>query len=62
MALTQAEANALLEMAKAFVEAAPIEFSLTQPMDDERWLRSTDRRGEFALAEYRTRAYRVQAL
>ena len=61
MALTQAEANALLEMAKAFVDVDPIEFSLTQPIDYARWLRSTDRREEFASAQYRTRACRVQA-
>src|SRR5208337_3151285 len=46
MPLTQAEADALLQMPKAFVDAAPLDFSRTQPLNYERlisdylrWLR-----------------------
>lgn len=70
MALTQAEADDLLAMAKVFVDAEPIEFSVAQPMSYERVLRSMDRREEFALnverggrtrarLKYQTRARRV---
>lgn len=73
MALTQAEADTLLAMAKVFVGAEPIEFSLTQPMSYERVLRSTDRREQFALnvdrsgrtrarLKYQTRARQVFVL
>jgi len=34
MALTLAEADALLSMPKQFVDSDPIEFSETQPMQD----------------------------
>jgi len=49
MALTQAEADDLLAVAKLFVDVEPIEFSVAQPMSYERVLRSMDRREEFAL-------------
>lgn len=73
MPLTQAEADGLLEMPKVFVDAAPLEFSLNQPMDYDRVLRSTDRREEFLLTiergrrkgvrlKYQTRARRVIVL
>jgi len=44
MPLTQAEANALLQMPKAFIDAAPLDFSRTQPLSYERLLLSLDRR------------------
>jgi hypothetical protein len=70
MSLTQAEADGLLEMPKVFVDPAPLEFTLTQPMNYERVLHSTDRREEFLLTiergrrkhirlKYQTRARRV---
>jgi len=70
MSLTQLEADALLQMPKIFVDAEPIEFSLTEPMDYEREMRSTDRREAFLLTvergnrnrvrlKYQTRARRV---
>ena len=73
MALTQAEADTLLAMAKTFVDAAPLEFSHAQPMDYERVLWSTDHREEFALnverrgrtrarLKYQTRARRIVVL
>ena len=73
MALTQAEADVLLQMAKVFVDTDPIEFSVTQPMSQERALRSTDRREEFTLnlerggrtrarLKYQTRARRLFVL
>ena len=49
MALTQVEADGLLSMPKIFLDEAPIEFSLAQPMDYDRPLRSSDRREEFLL-------------
>ena len=60
MSLTQAEADALLEMPKVFVERDPIEFSLTQPMNYDRVLRSTDRREEFLLTIERGRKKRIR--
>lgn len=49
MPLQQAEADALLQMPKEFIDEDPIEFNLNQPMDFDRFLRSTDRREEFIL-------------
>ncbi len=49
MSLTQAEADRLLHLPKAFIDQAPIEFALVEPMDNERVLRSIDRREEFLL-------------
>ena len=73
MALTQTEADALLEMPKEFVEAAPLEISVTQPLNYVRSLRSTDRREEFlfdfergnrnrARLKYQTRGRKVIVL
>jgi hypothetical protein len=73
MPLTQAEADGLLEMPKVFLDASPLDFSLTQPMDYDRVLRSSDRREEFLLTiergrrrrmrlKYQTRAKRVVIL
>jgi len=70
MSLTQDEADTLIQMPKLFVESAPIEFSLTEPMDYERELLSTDRREGVLLTiergnrnrmrlKYQTRARRV---
>lgn len=70
MSLTQAEADNLLQMPKVFIDDAPIEFSVREQMDQERVLRSTDRREEFILTierggrnyirlKYQTRARRV---
>lgn len=42
MPLTQAEADNLLQMPKVFVDQAPIEFRLIDPMDYDRVLRSTE--------------------
>lgn len=60
MALTQREADELLQMPKIFVDQAPIEFHLSEPMDSERVLRSTDRREEFILTIERGRRVRVR--
>ena len=49
MSLTQQEAELLLSQPKFFIEQSPLEFSLTEPMDYERVLRSIDRREEFLL-------------
>jgi hypothetical protein len=73
MSLTQIEADQLLQMPKTFVDQSPIDFSLNQPMDQDRVLRSTDRREEFILTiergrrdrirlKYQTRARRVIVL
>ena len=73
MPLTQAEADELLQMPKVFVDNDPIEFSLAEPIDYDRVLRSTDRREEFLLTiergrrkhirlKYQTRARRVIVL
>lgn len=47
MPLTQTEADALLQMAKEFVESDPLEIPRTQPASFVRSLVSTDRREEF---------------
>lgn len=60
MSLTQDEADSLLQMPKLFVDVSPIEFTLTQPMDYERILRSTDRREEFHLNVERGRRNRIR--
>lgn len=73
MSLTQAEADRLLQLPKVFVDQNPIEFTLTEPMDNERILRSSDRREEFILTmergnrnrlrlKYQTRARKVLIL
>lgn len=60
MPLTQAEADELLLMSKMFLDEAPIEFSLGQPMDYDRPLRSADRREEFLLTIERGRRKRIR--
>ncbi len=60
MPLTQAEADQLLQMPKVFLERDPIEFSLHEPMDYDRVLRSTDRREEFLLTIERGRRKRIR--
>ena len=60
MPLTQAEANALLQMPKAFVDAAPLDFSRTQPLSYERLLLSLDRREEFLFDFERGRRNRAR--
>jgi hypothetical protein len=73
MALTQVEADTLLQMPKVFVQPDTIEFNLTEPMYFDRELRSTDRREGFLLTvergnrnrlrlKYQTRARRVIVL
>ena len=73
MSFTQDEADDLLQLPKLFVDTSPIEFTLTQPMDYERILRSVDRLEEFHLnvergrrnkirLKYQTRARRVIVL
>ena len=60
MPLTQAEANALLQMPKAFIDAAPLDFSRTQPLSYERPLLSLDRREEFLFDFERGRRNRAR--
>ena len=60
MSLSQAEADALLSLPKFFVEQLPLEFSLTEPMDYERALRSMDRREEFLLTIERGTRNRIR--
>jgi hypothetical protein len=73
MPLTQAEADTLLQMPKAFVDAAPLDFSRTQPLSYERALMSVDRHEEFlfdferghrnrARLKYQTRGRKVVIL
>jgi hypothetical protein len=73
MPLTQAEADALLQMPKEFVDAAPLDFPKSQPVRYERELRSVDRREQFlfdfergnrnrARLKYQTRGRKVLVL
>ncbi len=73
MPLSQAEADVLLQMPKEFVDAAPLEFSNSQPSRYERELRSVDRRESFlfdfergnrnrARLKYQTRGRKVLIL
>jgi hypothetical protein len=47
MPLTQAEADALLQMPKEFVDVMPLEFPNSQALSYVRELRSMDRREQF---------------
>jgi hypothetical protein len=47
MPLTQAEADALLQMPKVFIDAAPLDFSRTEALSYLRTLMSVDRREQF---------------
>jgi hypothetical protein len=58
--LAQAEADSLLGMAKEFLDDDPLEFCQTQPMNNERWLRSLDRREQFILTVERGRRRRIR--
>lgn len=49
MPLSQNEADQLFQMQKEFVDASPLEFTLTTTMDYDRFLRSSDKREEFIL-------------
>ena len=60
MPLTQAEADQLLQMPKVFLERDPIEFTMQEPMDYDRVLRSADRREEFLLTVERGRRKRIR--
>lgn len=73
MPLTQAEADALLQMPKEFVEVTPLEFPNSQALRYERELRSMDRREQFlfdfergnrnrARLKYQTRGRKVVVL
>lgn len=73
MPLTQTEADALLQMPKEFVDAAPLEFPNSQTVRYLRELRSTDRREQFqfdlergnrnrARLKYQTRGRKVLIL
>ncbi len=73
MALTQTEADALLQMPKEFMESNPMEIPRTQPANFVRSLVSTDRREEFlfdfergnrnrARLKYQTRGRKVVVL
>ena len=50
MALTQIEADHLLEMSKEFLEDDPLIYPNTQPLKYDRALRSADRREQFFLS------------
>jgi hypothetical protein len=60
MALTQTEADALLQMNKEFADNDPLEFWQTQPMRYERLLLSVDRREQFILDIERGRRNRAR--
>jgi hypothetical protein len=60
MALTQTEADSLLQMNKEFAERDPLEFWQTQPMRYERLLLSVDRREQFILDLERGRRNRAR--
>ena len=73
MPLTQLEADNLLQMPKVFIQPDPIEFSMSDPMNYDRELRSLDRQEGFLLTiergnrnrlrlKYQTRARRVIVL
>ena len=73
MPFTQTEADSLLQMAKEFVDSAPLEFTQMQPMNYDRLLQSMDRREQFFLSvergrrkqirlKYQTRARKVVVL
>jgi hypothetical protein len=73
MPLSQAEADALLQMPKEFVEATPLEFPNSQALSYVRDLRSVDRREQFlfdfergnrsrARLKYQTRGRKVLIL
>lgn len=73
MPLTQAEADALLQMPKEFVGSAPLEFPNSQALQYVRELRSVDRREQFlfdfergnrnrARLKYQTRGRKVLIL
>jgi hypothetical protein len=49
MALTQLEADSLLQMPKEFVDPDPLEFTQVEPMNYDRLLHSADRREQFLL-------------
>ena len=60
MPFVQAEADALLQMAKEFVDSDPLEFTQTQPMNYDRLLQSMDRREQFFLTIERGRRKRIR--
>jgi hypothetical protein len=60
MALTQQEADSLLQMAKEFVDSDVLEFTQTQPMNYDRLLQSADRREQFFLTVERGRRKRIR--
>ena len=73
MALTQMEADSLLQMPKEFVDADPLEFTRTEAMNYDRLLQSADRREQFLLTierglrnrvrlKYQTRARKIIVL
>jgi hypothetical protein len=73
MPLTRAEADALLQIPKEFIESAPLEFPNSQALRYERELRSMDRREQFlfdfeqgnrnrARLKYQTRGRKVLIL
>jgi hypothetical protein len=60
MPFTQVEADSLLNMSKEFVDADPLEFAQTQPMNYDRMLQSLDRREQFFLTVERGRRKRIR--
>lgn len=60
MALTQQEADSLLQMPKEFVDSDPLEFTQREPMNYDRLLHSTDRREQFLLTIERGQRNRIR--
>ena len=60
MALTQPEADSLLQMPKEFVDAGLLEFSQNEPMNCDRLLQSLDRREQFLLTVERGQRKRIR--
>jgi hypothetical protein len=60
MALTQSEADSLLQMTKEFVDGDPLEFSQIQSMKYDRLLQSLDRHEQFLLTVERGQRKRIR--
>ena len=60
MALTQVEADSLLQMPKEFVDPEPLEFTQCEPMNYDRLLHSMDRREQFILTIERGQRNRIR--
>jgi hypothetical protein len=60
MALTQSEADSLLQMPKEFIDKYPLEFSQNEPMNYDRLLQSSDHREQFLLTVERGKRKRIR--